>query len=84
MPSVWFTADFHLGHKNIIRYCDRPFDTVEEMNRTILDRLNNLVKANDIFAVQLDKTTSSNVHLDVRSVHQRGARWQELPLQSRK
>ena len=48
MPSVWFTADFHLGHKNIIRYCNRPFDTVEEMNRTILDQLNNLVKANDI------------------------------------
>jgi calcineurin-like phosphoesterase family protein len=48
MPNVWFTADFHLGHKNIIRYCNRPFDTVEEMNRTILERLNSLVKANDI------------------------------------
>ena len=48
MPDVWFTADFHLGHKNIIRYCTRPFDTVEEMNRTILERLNSLVKANDI------------------------------------
>jgi len=47
MPNVWFTADFHLGHKNIIRYCNRPFDTVEEMNRTILDRLNSLVKTND-------------------------------------
>jgi calcineurin-like phosphoesterase family protein len=48
MLNIWFTADFHLGHKNIIRYCNRPFGTVEEMNRTILDRLNNLVKANDI------------------------------------
>ena len=48
MLNVWFTADFHLGHKNIIRYCNRPFDTVEEMNRTILERLNSLVKANDI------------------------------------
>ena len=48
MPNVWFTADFHLGHKNIIRYCNRPFDTVEEMNRTILEQLNSLVKTNGI------------------------------------
>ena len=48
MPNIWFTADFHLGHKNIIRYCNRPFDTVEEMNRIIIERLNSLVKTNDI------------------------------------
>jgi calcineurin-like phosphoesterase family protein len=48
MPNVWFTADFHLGHKNIIRYCSRAFDTVEEMNRTIIERLNSVVKTNDI------------------------------------
>jgi hypothetical protein len=48
MPNIWFTADFHLGHKNIIRYCNRPFDTVEEMNRTIIERLNSLVKTNDV------------------------------------
>jgi calcineurin-like phosphoesterase family protein len=48
MPNIWFTADFHLGHKNIIRYCNRPFDTVEEMNRTIIERLKSLVKTNHI------------------------------------
>ncbi len=42
MPDIWFTADFHLGHKNIIRYCNRPFETVEEMNQAILERLNAL------------------------------------------
>jgi calcineurin-like phosphoesterase family protein len=46
--NIWFTADFHLGHKNIIRYCNRPFQTVEEMNQEILERLNSRVKANDI------------------------------------
>jgi calcineurin-like phosphoesterase family protein len=40
MPNIWFTADFHFGHGNIIRYCNRPFQSVEEMDRTILDRLN--------------------------------------------
>lgn len=24
-PQKWFTADLHLGHDNIIDYCDRPF-----------------------------------------------------------
>ena len=47
MPDTWFTADFHFGHKNIIRYCNRPFQSVEEMDQTILERLNASVKAND-------------------------------------
>ena len=48
MPDIWFTADFHLGHKNIIHYCNRPFETTEEMNQAILERLNACAKANDI------------------------------------
>jgi len=40
MPNIWFTADFHFGHNNIIPYCNRPFRSVEEMDLTILERLN--------------------------------------------
>lgn len=43
----WFTADFHLSHKNIIKYCDRPFKNVEEMNATILDNLFKSVNRGD-------------------------------------
>lgn len=38
----------HLGHADIIRYCNRPFSTVEEMDQAILERLNASVKTNDI------------------------------------
>src|ERR1700740_2733163 len=48
MPDTWFTADFHLGHANIIRYCSRPFATVDEMDQAILERLNTCVKVHDI------------------------------------
>jgi calcineurin-like phosphoesterase family protein len=47
MADTWFTSDFHLGHFNIIRYCNRPFADTREMDEVIVDRLNALVKPND-------------------------------------
>jgi len=35
--ATWFTADLHLGHRNIIDYCDPPFADVEAMNRALSD-----------------------------------------------
>jgi calcineurin-like phosphoesterase family protein len=46
--NVWFTSDFHLGHFNIIRYCQRPFTNIEEMDACIVDRLNARVKPEDM------------------------------------
>jgi len=43
----WFTADFHLGHKNIIKYCNRPFDSVKEMDDHILDVLEKMTNPGD-------------------------------------
>jgi calcineurin-like phosphoesterase family protein len=37
MSTVWFTADLHLGHGNIIKYCARPFLTDEERDRAARD-----------------------------------------------
>ena len=48
MTDTWFTADFHLGHQNIVRYCDRPFQTLAVMDAEIVDRLNSSVKESDI------------------------------------
>ena len=38
MSELWFTADLHLGHGNIIKYCDRPFMTEPERVRAASNR----------------------------------------------
>jgi calcineurin-like phosphoesterase family protein len=46
--TIWFTSDWHLNHTNIIKYCNRPFDNVFEMNEAIINNYNELVKDDDI------------------------------------
>jgi len=46
--SVYFIGDTHFDHKNIIRYCHRPFSSVTEMNNTIKNNWNGMVGDNDI------------------------------------
>jgi calcineurin-like phosphoesterase family protein len=47
LNSVWFTADQHFGHDNIIAMCIRPFSTIEEMNFILVDKWNQRVKPQD-------------------------------------
>ena len=34
--KFWLTSDLHFWHKNICKYCNRPFETIEQMNEEIL------------------------------------------------
>lgn len=44
----WITSDTHFFHRNIMRYCGRPWSDVTEMNKAMIDRWNSVVKTNDI------------------------------------
>lgn len=45
--KVWFTSDLHFWHKNICKYCNRPFETMEEMNQALINNWNSVVKEDD-------------------------------------
>jgi calcineurin-like phosphoesterase family protein len=38
----------HFNHANILKYCDRPFKDVDEMNSAIIHNWNSVVKKNDV------------------------------------
>ncbi|MCL2159116.1 MAG: metallophosphoesterase [Oscillospiraceae bacterium] len=44
---IFFTADLHLGHENIIKYNDRPFKTIGEMDNMLIANWNATVGYND-------------------------------------
>jgi calcineurin-like phosphoesterase family protein len=44
---IYFTADLHLGHANIIKHCSRPFATAADMDAAILAAINKTVGQND-------------------------------------
>ena len=51
MSKVFFTSDLHFGHGNAIKFDDRPFESVEEMNAELIKRWNNKVSKGDLVYV---------------------------------
>lgn len=45
--EVWFMSDIHYGHFNAIRHGNRPFKTLEEMNREIEKELREKLSPED-------------------------------------
>ena len=44
---IYFIADTHFNHENIIKYCKRPFNNIQEMNEYIIQKWNSVVKKED-------------------------------------
>ena len=46
--QIFVTADHHFYHENIIKYCNRPFESAEEMNQYMIRKWNRVVSKKDI------------------------------------
>ena len=64
---IWFTSDLHLGHANILRHCpERPWETVDAMDRGLIANLNARVMPMDDLYVLGDFTAYGTKLEDVR------------------
>lgn len=64
--NIWFTSDTHFGHKNIINFCERPFESTDEMDEFIIKNWNSKVGKEDVVFHLGDFAFATN------------KRWQEL------
>ncbi len=75
---IYFTADTHFNHKNIIQYCNRPFDSIEEMDDVLVQNWNSAVTPKDdvyhlgdfiwgkgVQVTEFRKRLNGNIHLIV-------------------
>jgi calcineurin-like phosphoesterase family protein len=49
--NIFFTSDTHFNHHNIIKYENRPFSNVEEMNEALINNWNEVVSKKDIIFI---------------------------------
>jgi calcineurin-like phosphoesterase family protein len=66
MPETWYTSDPHFDHRNIIKYCDRPYLDVDHMNEMLIVNHNALVAPDDVVYITGDFSLSVNA---LRFVH---------------
>lgn len=45
--GIFVTSDLHFGHKNIIKYENRPYENIEQMDKDLIKKWNDTVEKDD-------------------------------------
>lgn len=72
LGKVFFTSDLHFGHENVLRFDNRPFASVEEMDAELVRRWNAKVSKEDLVYVLGDliwKSRNGDAHTLIKSLN---------------
>ena len=61
---IYYTADQHFGHTNVIAYSGRPFESIEQMNEALIANWNGTVGADDTVYIVGDFAYRSPVSME--------------------
>ena len=62
-----YISDLHLGHQNALKFDNRPFESLDEMHRTIIANRNNAVCADDCVYILGDITWNNTIGAEIIS-----------------
>lgn len=57
---IYYTADTHFGHANVVKMCERPYPDVEAMNEAMIAVWNGRVHGNDTVYKKFRHSESSD------------------------
>lgn len=46
--GIYFTSDWHIGHKNVLDFSKRPFKDIDDMSRVLVNNYNSTVGPEDV------------------------------------
>lgn len=69
--TQYFVSDLHLNHAGVIKFCNRPYDSVGEMNEDLIRRWNCVVGQHDLVWVLGDFAFSSTTATPVADLFAR-------------
>jgi calcineurin-like phosphoesterase family protein len=52
--KIFFSSDQHFGHRNVLKFCQRPFDNEKEMGESLIKNWNSVVTNEDIVVTMGD------------------------------
>ena len=69
--KIYVTSDWHIGHKAVIEFSNRPFKSVEDMHRVLINNYNSTVGTHDIcyFLGDMGMTTGETIKKVIKKLN---------------